>query len=97
MNKIKAREKIFIVDTIRKFFPDSIIWEFGSRIAGTAKKCSDLDCSSELSKGKLSASKFLDLQTCLAESDLPFKVDISDFSVLREEFKKNGLNKAEKC
>lgn len=82
----------FIIQTIRKYFPQATITVFGSRIYGTPKKYSDLDiCLKD--KSSLDFSQWEKLSEELAESDIPFLVDISDFSLLTEDFKRLVLEK----
>ena len=60
---------------------------FGSRITGNAKPASDLDlCVVDVPP--LSAGTVRRLQTSFSDSTLPFKVDLSCWSNLNEEFRR---------
>ncbi len=71
---------------LKQVAPNYKVWAFGSRVKGTTKKTADLDLvfiGEELS---------LELESTLREefeeSDLPFKVDITDWSITSPEFRK---------
>ena len=51
------------------------VWAFGSRVRGGAKPHSDLDLA-VMTKAPLPMEITVDLENALAESDLPFKVDV---------------------
>lgn len=88
--QITDEQKATILRFIRAFFPNSQIYVFGSRVSGNAKRYSDLDIS--LDDGKtLDFIKLSSLKESFAESTLPFKVDLSDFSQLDANFKKHIL------
>ena len=60
---------------------------FGSRVTETAKEWSDLDLAL-VSEKKLSLTAIGNLRADLAESDLPFRVDILDWHDISPEFRK---------
>lgn len=60
---------------------------FGSRAKGTNRKYSDIDLGVE-GKNKLTAKEYLALTTTLEDSDLPYKVDVVDFSSVTDRFNK---------
>ena len=82
---ISPEQKQFVIDTIRAVFPDVEILAFGSRIMGGAKQYSDLDIALH-AKADLPLAKLGDIKERFSESDLPFKVDLSDFALLTQEF-----------
>ena len=64
------------------------MWAFGSRVHGdNLKPFSDLDLV-VISPGPPASLKMLDLKEAFTESDLPFKVDLLDWSTLDESFRK---------
>jgi len=71
------------------------IFIFGSRAAGRAKKYSDYDIGIW---GKKSVPWHIlaMINESLEESDIPYKVDIVDFSLLSPEFRKIALSKSKK-
>jgi len=65
---------------------DTKVYAFGSRTNGTARKHSDLDL---IIKGQkpLNISMKIELKEAFAESNLSFRVDVSDWFVISESFK----------
>lgn len=77
----------YLLATLRQYLPGTQVWAFGSRVKFTAKPASDLDLVAfvpENQKTKLSL-----LKETLADSNLPFKVDLHDWNDLPEAFRKN--------
>lgn len=84
----KAELRI-VTDILAKHFNDCDIWAFGSRVTGKYLKLfSDLDL---VIKGAnpLPLDRMFALKYDFIESDLPFKVDVSDWYRLDETMKKN--------
>ena len=79
---------------LNKHIPNETIWLFGSRATPNVKPYSDIDLAiitnTPLSSGLLSR-----LETDLAESDLPYKVDLIDWSMIDNEFKSIIRNRYE--
>lgn len=77
-----------LVFYLKAFVPDSKVLAFGSRVNGTAQELSDIDLvlinpnDPAQATGELSR-----LRSALQESDLPYLVDIHDWSELPEQFK----------
>ena len=87
---ISPEHKTFVLGVIFKHFSEAKVTAFGSRIRGDAKQYSDLDLSITLPQGqeKLATfSKLALLDEELANSDLPFKVDIVLHHNLSEKFR----------
>lgn len=68
---------------VRLHLPEEEIWVFGSRAGQTQKRYADLDLAI-LSESPLSARRLALLAEDLAESDLPFRVDLVDWSTVSE-------------
>lgn len=68
---------------VRLHLPEEEIWVFGSRIQHTQKRYADLDLAI-VSDRPLSARRLALLADDLAESDLPFRVDLVDWSTASE-------------
>lgn len=66
--------------------PNTSVYAFGSRTNGTARKFSDLDL---MVKGQqsLTTQEKIQLQEAFVESNLSFRVDISDWFAISESFK----------
>jgi len=63
------------------------VYAFGSRIKGTARKNSDLDLVIKSEK-PLMLEELYDIKDAFSESDTPYRVDVSDWSLLSASFKK---------
>jgi len=85
--QVKPEYKKFVIESIQKFFPDAEILAFGSRVKGTALEYSDLDVAIK-SQNILSPIEWARLEEVFEESDLPYKIDLVEFSKLDEDFKK---------
>ena len=83
--KIDPKDKAFVVETIRRFFPNAMILAFGSRIRGDAKPYSDLDVA--IDNGEvLDYATLAQLKESFAESRLAYKIDVVDLRVADSEF-----------
>ena len=71
------------------------VFIFGSRVKGKARKYSDYDIGI-LGKRPLPSYLKVLIEEALEESDLPFKVDIVDFSKVSEDFRKVALKNIKK-
>lgn len=82
-------EQIFldeIKSIIKQFYPNAVVWAYGSRIDGTAHEGSDLDLVIK-DYGQKDAYLF-ELKEALQESNVPFLIDIFEFDKLPENFQK---------
>lgn len=59
---------------------------FGSRVRGDNRQYSDIDMGVE-GKQQLSGQDYFNLTDALEESDLPYRVDVVDFSTVTDHFK----------
>lgn len=75
-----------IVKIIRQYIPDQRVCLFGSRTKEIAKPFSDIDLVI-MSENKISLSKMSELRDAFSESDLPYRVDVLDWSTTNQEFK----------
>lgn len=67
--------------------PEYPVWAFGSRVKWTAKAYSDLDLAI-IAPQPLSLTKMATIKEAFDESDLPIRVDIVDWAVASETFRK---------
>ena len=68
------------------------VFIFGSRALGDNRKFSDVDLGI-ISKRKIPYMLISDLEEALEESDIPYKVEIVDFSTVSKRFKNLALKK----
>lgn len=87
-------ERKTIIDILQKHLPGISVWVFGSRIKGTAKLYSDLDLAL-ITKNALTIREQAALELAFTDSDLPFSVDLIDWSSCSEEFKQIILQQYE--
>jgi predicted nucleotidyltransferase len=91
---ISDQELALINTVLKEHIPQYEVWAFGSRTTGKAKKFSDLDLVI-LSHEAIDLKILFALMNDFAESNLPFKVDIVDWStidqIFREIIRKNHV------
>jgi predicted nucleotidyltransferase len=75
-----------VLATLKRHVPEREVWAFGSRAGGVAKPYSDLDLA-VLGDAPLPVSSLGSLQEDFAESDLPFRVDVVDWSSTSDSFR----------
>lgn len=84
---VSEADWLIIRNILRAHVPDCAVWAFGSRATGRAKPYSDLDLAIS-GKKPLGIDLAAQLAEAFAESDLPYKVDIVDWTTASEAFKK---------
>ena len=87
MIDIQAEYLEIIRGILAKHAPGAEARVFGSRVAGTSAKYSDVDIAI-IGSEKLSLDVRAALRTAFEESDLPFHVDIIDWHGVSDAFKK---------
>ena len=87
MTVISLHEMEIILEIIKKHVPKCKVLAFGSRFKRTHKDSSDLDLAI-VGDSKINSSVISNMKTDFMESDLLYKVDIVDYSILSPEFKK---------
>lgn len=73
---------------LKRLIPGQRVLAHGSRVNGTPREFSDLDLV-VITDIPLDFSRMGDIRDAFSESDLPFKVDISDWSTLSEAIQNN--------
>lgn len=77
-----------VKQVLSKYLNDEIVWVFGSRVKGLARKFSDLDLAIESpSRDFLELNLLLKIKSDFSESDLPWEVDIVDYNSVDADFK----------
>jgi uncharacterized protein len=76
-----------VLNILRAHVPDHEVWAFGSRVHGrNLKPFSDLDLVI-IATEPTDSLILMDLKDAFIESDLPFKVDILDWTTLKDNFR----------
>lgn len=89
MADIDPRHKKIIINIIKMKLSKAKIYAFGSRVKGTNKKYSDLDIALDNSENTIDLSVKSQLEEALAQTAIPYKVDLVDLSLIDSDFKKN--------
>lgn len=84
MIDISEKDKAIIGHILQTSIPNMPVYAFGSRVTGNAKAYSDLDL---VVMGELDLSQLAALKDAFDASDLVYKVDISDWASLSDDFK----------
>ena len=86
-----------IKKNLKKFFDfkKHNVFIFGSRARGKARKFSDYDIG-VIGRKPLDLKKIALIKGELEESDLPYRVDVVDFSTVSKNFKNLALSKIKK-
>jgi len=83
---ISPADWTIVREILGRHVPAQEVWAFGSRAKGTARQYSDLDLA-VVTELPLSLSVSAAIADDLAESDLPFKVDVVDWASTSESFR----------
>lgn len=75
-----------MIDILRHHLPGREVWAFGSRATGRARRHSDLDLA-VLGETPLSFERSGALAEAFSDSDLPFRVDVVDWTRTSETFR----------
>lgn len=86
MIDVSPRELETIKLILIEYLDDCEVRAFGSRVAGSAKKYSDLDLA-VVALHKIKRRTKMLLKEAFEESDLPFAVDIIDYNATSNEFR----------
>ena len=84
---IRPDHLAIVRDILRKHVPHYPVWAFGSRAKWTAKEYSDLDLA-VITDRPLNLAQSAALADDFLESDLPWKVDVVDWSAISPSFRK---------
>jgi len=78
---------------LHQHLPNTLVWAYGSRVTGTSSPTSDLDLVAYLKNDtRLSLTP---AKTAFRDSNLPFSVDLLDWTTLPEHFKQEILKNYE--
>lgn len=93
---IVAQHGATLVKTIRRFLPSAVIYWFGSRVDGTAKKNSDLDIAIDAG-AMIDFAKMSNLREALSETSCPVLMDVVDIHTVDAGFRQLILAKGVKA
>ncbi|MCP1660481.1 nucleotidyltransferase family protein [Neisseria perflava] len=79
---------------LRQYFDGLPVWAFGSRVKGCARPFSDLDLV-VVSETPLPLRRLALAEEAFAQSDLPYRVDLSVWADLGDDFKEIVRNRYE--
>ena len=89
MIDLKAEHAEIVRTILNKYLPESTkVYVYGSRAKGNARPYSDLDLAIDKGGQRLLLKEEASLIDDFVESDLPFKVDLTDWNKLSADFKK---------
>lgn len=82
-----------VKQVVRKYLPDESYraFIFGSHASGKNRKFSDLDLGI-MGPKSLSPKEYFSIKDDLEESDLPYRVDLIDFTKVSDKFRLVSLN-----
>jgi predicted nucleotidyltransferase len=83
---VTESELSIVTKILERLVPEYDVYAFGSRVSGKAVKSSDLDIVIMTDK-PLSAMRLIGLKSEFVGSDLPFKVDITDWASTKDNFR----------
>lgn len=75
-----------VLEILNRVIPDREVWVFGSRAKGTARDTSDLDLAI-IGKTPLDFKTLATLRDFFSESNIPYKVDVVDWTTISETFR----------
>ncbi len=87
MLDLKPEHLAMVQRILAERIPFAQVWAFGSRVAGSAKKFSDLDLAIDAGR-ELSFLEMANLREDFQESDLPMSVDLVDLRSVKLAFRK---------
>ncbi|MFT8720500.1 nucleotidyltransferase family protein [Acetobacter sp.] len=92
---ITPEERAIVLRILNEIVPDREVRAFGSRVTGKAKPFSDLDLA-VMGDEPLPLETRARLEEAFSESDLPWKVDVLDWTLVDKDFREIILKKVVK-
>ena len=87
MIKLETRDRVILLEAIKKYIPSCEVRAFGSRITDKAQRFSDLDLVLIPTTGRpIELSHMALFQEALACSDMEIMVDVHDWFSMPESF-----------
>jgi predicted nucleotidyltransferase len=94
MIKITPEQLQTVTGILALYAPEAEVWAFGSRVDGTPKDYSDLDLVI-VAREALDIVDLGEMREAFSRSDLPFRIDVLDWNVISDEFKRVIADKYE--
>ncbi|PIR39806.1 MAG: DNA polymerase beta subunit [Alphaproteobacteria bacterium CG11_big_fil_rev_8_21_14_0_20_39_49] len=92
---IEEQNLKLIKDILQKYVPDYEVRAYGSRVHGkNLKKFSDVDLA-VITKEPIDSEAYINITDAFKESNLPYKVDVLDWSKVDESFREKILQRFE--
>jgi len=91
---IKSNDLQLLQSILNKYIPNYPVWLFGSRCTSLIKPYSDIDLAI-ITETPVPLEQLASLEYALSESDLPYKVDLVDWSTLDDGFRQIIQNQHE--
>ena len=85
---LSARDRAWTLEIIRRRLPDAVIWVYGSRVTGNARRYSDLDLLLDNGGQPIPGAVMGHLDADFDESSLPIIVDLHDMAATDADFLK---------
>ena len=87
MPDLSADHRRIVLEILGAHLPATAkVWVFGSRATGRARRYSDLDLAIDAGR-ELTLDEFAILAEAFSDSDLPYRVDVVDWSATDESFR----------
>lgn len=87
MINLEEKYLTYVKSVLKKYVPHCSVWLFGSRVTNTIKPYSDIDLVI-ISDKPIASDTLCFMALEFAESDLPYKVDVAEWLMLDDAFKK---------
>ena len=86
--EISEKHRTMVETLLQEHFPDTEVWAYGSRVNGRSHDGSDLDLVLRNTDSRpLPAARMQVIVEAFRESNIPFLVDIHDWSALPDRFR----------
>ena len=86
---LASRHKEMLVELLRRHVPEAEVWVYGSRVNGRSHDASDLDIVLRVPENdRIPVRRLSALMDALSDSNIPFLVDVRDWSRLPDTFRR---------
>ena len=86
---LAPRHQKMLVELLRRHVPEAEVWAYGSRVNGRSHDASDLDIVLRAPEhDRIPLRRLSALMDALSDSNIPFLVDVRDWSRLPDAFRR---------